>query len=80
MQTLARAQRQGAHRCVMVNPPPMLIADVSTAAVARVCATESGNTPPPISSMPPTAVRPEIAFVTLISGECSAGVTPQTVW
>ena len=27
----------------------------------------------------PTAVIPEIAFVTDMSGECKAGVTPQTV-
>ena len=32
-----------------------------------------------MSTMPPTAVRPEMAFVTDISGECSAGVTPHTV-
>ena len=29
--------------------------------------------------MPPTAVKPLTAFVTLISGECRAGVTPHTV-
>lgn len=33
----------------------------------------------PIKRMPPTAVMPEMAFVTLINGECNAGVTPQTV-
>lgn len=38
-----------------------------------------GRRPPPMSTMPPTAVSPEIAFVTDIRGECSAGVTPHTV-
>lgn len=31
-------------------------------------------------SKPPTAVIPEIAFVTDMRGECKAGVTPHTVW
>lgn len=39
-----------------------------------------GRYPPPMSSNPPTAVRPEMALVTLIRGLCRAGVTPQTVW
>ena len=64
----------------MVKPPPMFTALVSTAAAASVCATLSGSKPPPSSRMPPTAVRPEMALVTDISGECSAGVTPHTVW
>lgn len=29
---------------------------------------------------PPTAVIPDMALVTDISGECKAGVTPHTVW
>jgi hypothetical protein len=29
---------------------------------------------------PPTAVSPDMAFVTDIRGECRAGATPQTVW
>ena len=33
-----------------------------------------------MTSMPPTAVTPEMALVTLMRGECRAGVTPQTVW
>ena len=33
-----------------------------------------------MSSKPPTAVKPEMAFVTLIRGLCRAGVTPHTVW
>ena len=32
-----------------------------------------------MSTMPPTAVSPEMAFVTDIRGECRAGVTPHTV-
>mmetsp|Transcript_8951 Transcript_8951/g.22147 ORF Transcript_8951/g.22147 Transcript_8951/m.22147 type:complete len:211 (+) Transcript_8951:1955-2587(+) len=67
-------------RCVMVKPPPMLMADVNTAVAARACAVSCGNTPPPASIMPPTAVRPDTALVTDMSGECSAGVTPHTVW
>jgi len=30
--------------------------------------------------MPPTAVMPEMALVTDMSGECSAGRTPLTAW
>ena len=37
-----------------------------------------GKWPPPIKHKAPAAVRPETAFVTLISGECSAGDTFQT--
>ena len=48
--------------------------------VGRACEGVSGSSPPPMSSMPPTAVRPLMALVTLMSGECSAGVTPHTVW
>ena len=32
----------------------------------------------PNKYMPPTAVIPDMAFVTAISGECKAGATPQT--
>ena len=67
-------------RCVIVNPPPMLIADVSTAAPASACEGVPGSRPPPASTTPPTAVRPEMAFVTDMRGECRAGVTPHTVW
>ena len=43
---------------------------------------DATNLLPPIIKMPPTTVRPEIAFVTDIRGECSAGTTsilPQVV-
>jgi hypothetical protein len=32
-----------------------------------------------MSTIPPTAVSPEMALVTDIRGECKEGVTPQTV-
>ena len=34
--------------------------------------------PDPVASMAPTMITEEIALVTAISGECSAGVTFQT--
>eukprot|EP00965_Chrysotila_dentata_P098933 3272348-Pleurochrysis_carterae.AAC.2 len=34
--------------------------------------------PPPMVYIPPIAVIPEMALVTAISGECSAGTTPHT--
>lgn len=48
-------------------------------AILLTCEVVEGKSPPPIRTMPPTAVSPEIAFVTDINGECKAGVTPQTV-
>jgi hypothetical protein len=44
------------------------------------CGVVSGNVVPPISNIPPTAVMPEMALVTDMSGEWRAGVTPHTVW
>lgn len=44
----------------------------------NACGIVCGTRPPPINNRPPTAVIPEIAFVTDISGECRACVTPQT--
>jgi hypothetical protein len=44
------------------------------------CGAVSGNAVPPISNIPPTAVMPEMALVTDMSGEWRAGVTPHTVW
>ena len=57
----------------------MFTAETRVARAAMDWGIVPGNTPPPISISPPTAVMPEIAFVTDISGECNAGVTPQTV-
>lgn len=39
-----------------------------------------GSRPPPMRVIPPTAVMPETAFVTDMSGECSAGLTAHTHW
>ena len=58
----------------------MFTAEMVVASVARVSPVEVGMIPPPIAYMPPTAVMPEMALVTAISGECSAGTTPQTTW
>ncbi len=49
-------------------------------AAAPTCAAVWGSRPPPASIMPPTAVSPLTALVTLMSGECSACATPHTVW
>ena len=37
-----------------------------------------GSIPPPINTNPPAAVMPDMAFVTDMSGEWRAGVTPHT--
>lgn len=56
----------------------MLILDTSVANAASEVAVLLGSNPPPIKTNPPAAVMPEIALVTDIRGEWSAGVTPQT--
>ena len=66
-------------RWVMMNPPAMLTEEMSVATAAKACAVECGIRPPPITQRPPAAVRPEMALVTLMSGEWSAGATPHTV-
>ena len=56
----------------------MLTAASATASTPMVLAR-----PPSVSaaaSMAPTMTMAEIAFVTAISGVCSAGVTVQTTW
>ncbi len=58
----------------------MLIDEMNAAERARVCGIVWGRSPPPMTHKPPAAVMPEIAFVTDMSGECRAGVTPHTVW
>ena len=65
-------------RPVMRNPPAMFTADMATAAAANVAAVPAGAAPPRISSSAPTAVMPEMALVTDMSGEWSAAVTPVT--
>ena len=58
----------------------MLTAEMPVAVAASSSAVVDGTMPPPIAYMPPTAVMPEMAFVTAMSGECSAGTTPHTTW
>ena len=65
-------------RLVIMNPPVMLILDTKVASAAREVTVLLGNTPPPINTNPPAAVIPDMALVTDIRGECSAGVTPHT--
>ena len=57
----------------------MLIDEIKAAVAASAPAVVAGRYPPPIHRSPPTAVIPDIALVTDISGEWRAGVTPHTV-
>jgi hypothetical protein len=57
----------------------MLTEDKTTAARPSAWGVVAGRMPPPQMIMPPAVVMPEIALVTDISGEWSAGATPQTV-
>ena len=54
---------------VMIKPPVMLIEDTKVAEAASVVAASLGYSPPPMSTNPPAAVIPEIAFVTDMRGE-----------
>ena len=56
-------------RFVIMNPPVMLILDISVAIAASEVAVLLGSNPPPIKTNPPAAVMPEIALVTDIRGE-----------
>ena len=58
------------------KPPKMLIAARKTAISPIVL--ESLNSEMPAVIKAPTMTMPEMALETLINGECSAGVTPQT--
>ncbi len=65
-------------RCVTRKPPNTLTAASATATtpIVRprpVCVR-------PAASMAPMMMMAEMAFVTAISGVCSAGVTVQTTW
>lgn len=76
------------------KPPPMLMDEMKAAPRANDWAVVAGTRPPeqclyfsiindripPMRQRAPAAVVPEMAFVTDISGEWRAGVTPQTVW
>lgn len=55
--------------CVTVNPPPMLMEEMKAAMADKDSMVFVGVYPPPIRRSPPTAVIPEIALVTDISGE-----------
>ena len=59
-------------RRVTANPPKMLMLASSTAMPASTCTVTSGTV---TCSIAPTMMMPEIAFVTLISGVCSAWCT-----
>lgn len=56
-------------RLVIINPPVILIEDISVAKAASDVAVLVGRYPPPIITNPPAAVIPEIALVTDIRGE-----------
>jgi hypothetical protein len=61
------------------KPPAMLIAEMSSAPAASSCvAPLRAKVCAGSSSIAPTAVSPEIALVTDMSGEWSAGGTPAT--
>jgi len=63
-------------RCVTMKPPKMLTAASATATKPRNFARLNPAGPAAMSA--PTMITEEIAFVTAIKGECSAGVTRQT--
>jgi len=61
------------------KPPKILTAQSATAsAPAHVEIGDPPTTPAPTAINAPTIMTEEIAFVTAISGVCSAGVTDQT--
>jgi hypothetical protein len=65
-------------RRVTRKPPKMLTAASATASTPKLFAK-----PPSVSaaaSIAPTITTADSAFVTAISGVCSAGVTVQTTW
>lgn len=56
-------------RLVTMKPPKMLMLEMKAAEAAKAWVVFVGNKPPPICSRPPTAVMPEMALVTDMSGE-----------
>jgi len=66
-------------RFVRIKPPTMFTDDMTTATNPRAWGAVAGKMPPPQMIIPPAAVKPEIAFVTAMRGEWSAGATPHTV-
>mmetsp|Transcript_79776 Transcript_79776/g.247447 ORF Transcript_79776/g.247447 Transcript_79776/m.247447 type:complete len:309 (-) Transcript_79776:1519-2445(-) len=65
-------------RCDTTKPPKMFTAETAIAAIAKPLAT--GACVLDMSKMPPTAVMPEMALVTDMSGVCREWATPQTAW
>mmetsp|Transcript_18045 Transcript_18045/g.51207 ORF Transcript_18045/g.51207 Transcript_18045/m.51207 type:complete len:309 (+) Transcript_18045:131-1057(+) len=65
-------------RCDTTKPPKIFTEDTAIAVMARKRA--SGTCALCNSRMPPTAVVPEMALVTDMSGVCRACATPQTAW
>jgi len=63
-------------RCVTMKPPKMLTEASITA--TKPIALEKLTPAGPAAIRAPTMMTEETALVTLISGECSAGVTRQT--
>src|SRR5689334_1841274 len=63
-------------RCVTKNPPNALIDAITTAATPTQ--PPQSKAAGPAASIAPTRMIAEIAFVTDISGVCSAGVTLHT--
>ena len=63
-------------RWVTMKPPKILIEAKTTAKKPMIWAKFVSEGPAAISA--PTIITEEIAFVTLIRGECKAGVTRQT--
>lgn len=56
----------------------MLTVEMSTAAAPSASALVCGTSPGPMRYMPPSAVKPEMALVTAIRGECREWDTPLT--
>jgi hypothetical protein len=63
-------------RCVTTKPPKMFTDANVTAMKPKPIA--QPLVPSPVASMAPTTITEEIALVTYINGECSAGVTFHT--
>ncbi len=63
-------------RCVTMKPPKMLTEASATAARPMILEKLKPAGPAAISA--PTMMTEDTALVTLISGECSAGVTRHT--
>mmetsp|Transcript_79775 Transcript_79775/g.247438 ORF Transcript_79775/g.247438 Transcript_79775/m.247438 type:complete len:309 (-) Transcript_79775:1519-2445(-) len=65
-------------RCETTKPPKMFTEETAIAAIAK--ARGASACVRSMSKMPPTAVRPEMALVTDMSGVCREWATPQTAW